>query len=134
MEVGDIGDTYVGPAVTGPVDTAVEHALACPVSVTVDVIGGKWKAIVLYHLLSGTRRFNELRRLIPDVTQRMLTRQLRELESRGIVTRTVYAQVPPRVEYSLTELGKSLTPIIVAMRDWGEAYESAQAAGSDGQV
>lgn len=95
----------------------------CPVGVTLDVIGGKWKGIILYQLLSGTKRYNELRRLQPAVTQRMLTLQLRELEQDGIVHREVYKQIPPRVDYSLTPFGRTLEPIIVAMKEWGEHYE-----------
>src|SRR6187402_1229240 len=91
----------------------------CPVEAALDVIGNKWKGIILYHLLSGTKRFNELRRLIPSVTQRVLTLQLRELESDGVVHRKVYAEVPPKVEYSMTSTGRSLEPIINALRDWG---------------
>ena len=94
----------------------------CPVEVTLDVIGGKWKGMVLYCLLNGTARFNELRRLIPRATQRVLTTQLRELEQDGVITRKVYAEVPPRVEYSLTEFGLSLKPILELMGAWGEEY------------
>jgi DNA-binding HxlR family transcriptional regulator len=95
----------------------------CSVEATLDVIGGKWKGVVLFHLLSGVMRFNELRRLLPAVTQRMLTLQLRELEDAGIVHREVYQQVPPKVEYSLTTLGRSLGPMLVLMRDWGDQYQ-----------
>lgn len=95
----------------------------CPVGVTLDVISGKWKGIILYQLLAGTKRYNELRRLQPAVTQRMLTLQLRELEQDGIVHREVYKQIPPRVDYSLTAFGKTLEPIIVAMKEWGERHE-----------
>ena len=94
----------------------------CPVEATADIIGGKWKAVILYYLFQGSKRFNELRRLLPEVTQRMLTLQLRELEQDGIVHREIYKEVPPRVEYSLTEFGTSLGPIIVQMLDWGEEY------------
>ncbi|MBY9078727.1 helix-turn-helix transcriptional regulator [Paenibacillus sp. HN-1] len=97
----------------------------CPVSVTLEVIGGKWKGVILYHLLSGTKRYNELRRLQPEVTQRMLTLQLRELEEYGIVHREIYKQIPPRVDYSLTEFGQSLGPIIIAMKEWGERNKQA---------
>lgn len=91
----------------------------CAVEAALDVIGNKWKGVVLFHLLEGTKRFNELRRLIPSVTQRMLTLQLRELEADNIIIRTVYPEVPPKVEYSLTELGKNLQPILIALREWG---------------
>jgi len=94
----------------------------CPVKTTLDVIGGKWKGIILYHLIDGPKRFNELRRLYPGMTQFMLTLQLRELERDGIIHREVYKQVPPKVEYSLTEFGTTLKPIILAMRNWGETY------------
>src|SRR3990167_4609077 len=92
----------------------------CSVEAALDVIGNKWKGVILFHLLDGTKRFNELRRLIPSVTQRMLTLQLRELEKDLIITRTVYPQVPPKVEYSLTKLGQSLKPILLSLREWGE--------------
>lgn len=94
----------------------------CPVETTLELIDGKWKGVALFHLLDRTLRFNELRRLAPKVTQRVLTKQLRELERDGLVIRTVYAEVPPRVEYRLSPLGQSLRPIIVALRDWGMAY------------
>lgn len=101
----------------------------CPVEVTLHVIGGKWKPLILYYLFQETRRFNELRRMLPTVTQQMLTLQLRELERDGVVHRKVYAEVPPRVEYSLTERGRSLEPILLAMLDWGEAYQREAQAG-----
>lgn len=94
----------------------------CPVEACLELIGGKWKGVVLFHLLAGTKRFNELRRLLPKITQRMLTRQLRELENDGIVVRTSYPEVPPRVEYSLSELGKSMEPIIRMLEQWGTDY------------
>jgi DNA-binding HxlR family transcriptional regulator len=95
----------------------------CNVEATLDVIGGKWKGVILYHLLQGTVRFNALRRLIPDVTQRMLTLQLRELEEDGVVRRTVYPEVPPRVEYALTDFGRSLEPILLLMSEWGGTFQ-----------
>lgn len=101
------------------------EAFACPVAFTVDVIGGKWKSLILFHLMSGTKRFNELRRLMPDVTQRMLTLQLRELETDKVIHREIYREVPPKVEYSLTELGNTLAPLISAMREWGAVHERA---------
>ena len=89
---------------------------------TLDIIGGKWKVLILYHLSSDTRRFNELQRLLGGITQRMLTLQLRELEQDGIVHREVYPQVPPKVEYSLTDFGLTLMPVIEAMHHWGAEY------------
>lgn len=103
-------------------DRRYDCNFGCNVEATLDVIGGKWKGTILYYLLDKTRRFNELRRLIPDVTQRMLTLQLRELEEDGIINRTVHAQVPPHVDYSLTEFGRSLEPILLLMREWGATY------------
>ncbi|MBY4712817.1 winged helix-turn-helix transcriptional regulator [Burkholderia cepacia] len=94
----------------------------CSVAATVDVAGGKWKPLIVHYLLGGTKRFGELRGLIGAVTQRSLTLQLRELESDGIVTRTVFAEVPPRVEYTLTEFGRTLAPVLDAMKQWGDAY------------
>lgn len=98
----------------------------CAVEVTLSVMGGTWKPIILFHLLQGKKRFSELSRTIGAITQRMLTLQLRELEEAGIVVRTVYAEVPPRVDYELTELGHSLQPVLLAMRQWGEAYARDQ--------
>lgn len=94
----------------------------CPVEATLEVIGGKWKGVVLFHLMEGVHRFSELRRKLPSVTQRMLTKQLRELEDAGLVTRKVYPQVPPRVEYSLTELGQTLRPVLAALKAWGDRH------------
>ena len=94
----------------------------CPVEASLEVIGGKWKGIILYHLLSETIRFNELRRMMPEITQRMLTKQLRELEADNLVSRKVYAQVPPKVEYSMTQYGKTLAPVIQALQTWGTMH------------
>ncbi|MCE1254280.1 MAG: helix-turn-helix transcriptional regulator [Anaerolineae bacterium] len=94
----------------------------CPVEATLDIIGGKWKGVIVYHLLEGPRRYGELQRLVPTVTRRMLTLNLRELEDNGIVHREVFQQVPPKVEYSLTEYGHTLKPIILALRSWGIKY------------
>ncbi len=93
----------------------------CPVEAALDVIGGKWKVVILFRLFDGTKRFNELRRLHPNITQRMLTNQLRELERDGLVHREVYAQVPPKVEYSLTPDGRTLKPVLAALEQWGES-------------
>ena len=94
---------------------------------TLTLISDKWKVLILRDLLSGTKRFGELKKSIGHVTQKVLTAQLREMEASGLLTRTVYAEVPPRVEYTLTELGYSLKPILDAMWAWGEAYKSRQA-------
>lgn len=94
----------------------------CPIEVTLEVIGGKWKPLVLFQLFGGTKRFGELKRTMPRITQRMLTRQLRELEEDGLVHREVYPQVPPKVEYSLTEVGWGLESLVRRMDEWGEWY------------
>ncbi len=96
----------------------------CPVKATMDIIGGKWKPIILYYLKEGTQRFGELQRLIPHVTKKMLTQQLRELESDGIINRKVFQQVPPKVEYSLTEYGKTLSSILELMANWGTTHHA----------
>lgn len=100
----------------------------CAVEITVDIAGGKWKPLIVHYLLGGTRRFGELRKLIGGVTQRSLTLQLRELEANGIISREVFAEVPPRVEYTLTVLGTTLAPTLEAMKSWGEHYLSNKAA------
>lgn len=99
----------------------------CPVEGVLNLIDGKWKGVILYHLLDGTLRFSEIRRRLTTVTQRMLTNQLRELEADGLVIRKVYAQVPPRVEYSLSERGRSLQPVITALKTWGDEHLSPAA-------
>ncbi len=103
----------------------------CPVETSLELIDGKWKGVALFHLLDVTLRFNEIRRRIPNVTQRVLTKQLRELEHDGLVIRTVYAEVPPRVEYRLSPLGETLRPIIIALRNWGTAYKARQMEESE---
>ena len=102
----------------------------CPVETTVDVTGGKWKPMIIYRLLDGPRRFGELRRLVGDPSQRSLTMQLRELEADGIVFREVFAEVPPRVEYSLTPFGQTLAPVLIAMRDWGVTFQERRSTKS----
>jgi DNA-binding HxlR family transcriptional regulator len=92
----------------------------CSVEAAIGLIDGKWKSVILFHLMSGTLRFSEIRRHIPDVTQRMLTNQLRELEEDGLIDRKVYAQVPPKVEYSLSPLGRSMEAILLALKSWGD--------------
>jgi DNA-binding HxlR family transcriptional regulator len=95
----------------------------CTVEAALGVIGGRWKGVVIYWLLGGKLRFGELRRKLPNCTERMLTVQLRELEEDGLVTRTVHPEVPPRVEYELTAFGRSLEPILLALREWGARYK-----------
>ena len=94
----------------------------CPVGVTLELIGGKYKSLILWHLINSTLRFGELQKLIPQATPKMLTQKLRELEEDNLITRTVYPVVPPKVEYSLTDSGRSIRPILSAMYDWGAAY------------
>lgn len=101
---------------------------ACPVETTLTLISDKWKVLILRDLLPGTKRFGELKRSLGEVSQKVLTAQLREMEASGLLTRTVYPEVPPRVEYTLTELGFSLKPILDAMRSWGEEYKERSAA------
>lgn len=96
-------------------------AVGCPVEVTLEVIGGRWKVVIIHELLDGTRRFSQLHRALTGVSHRTLTQQLRELEARGLILRKVYQQVPPKVEYSLTDLGRSLQPVLIAMHEWAEA-------------
>ena len=91
---------------------------ACPADATLQVIGGRWKTLILWHLFQGSKRFSELRRAVNGVTQKMLTQQLREMEKDGIVHRKVYPQVPPKVEYSVTAMGASLRPVVAAMCKW----------------
>ncbi len=94
----------------------------CPIEVTISLIGGKYKAIILWHLINKTLRFNQLQKLIPQATAKMLTQQLRELERDRLVERKVYPVVPPRTEYSLTEQGKSLSPVLIDLCHWGKEY------------
>ena len=97
---------------------------ACPVETTLTLISDKWKVLILRDLMPGARRFGELRRSVGGVSQKVLTAQLRQMEASGLLTRTVYPEVPPRVEYCLTELGRSLKPVLDAMSSWGEAYQA----------
>ena len=97
---------------------------ACPVETTLTLIGDKWKVLILRDLMPGKKRFGELKKSIGTVSQKVLTAQLRDMEANGLLTRTVYAEVPPRVEYELTEMGKSLKPILDAMQNWGEWYKT----------
>jgi DNA-binding HxlR family transcriptional regulator len=104
---------------------AVERP-SCAVETTINIIGGRWKVLILRELMSGVKRFNELHRTLHGITQKMLTQQLREMAADGIVHREVYLQVPPKVEYSLTELGQSLEPILSVMHEWGVKYGQEQ--------
>ena len=104
--------------------TAKATLPACPVETTLTLIGDKWKVLILRDLMPGTKRFGELKKSVGNVSQKVLTAQLRAMEESGLVNRKVYAEVPPRVEYSLTELGKSLKPILDSMLAWGEAYKA----------
>lgn len=100
----------------------------CAVEVTLELIDGKWKGVILFHLQEGLLRFGELRRKMPGITQRMLTKQLRALEEDGLITRTVYPEVPPRVEYALSQTGQRLRPVIDALRAWGIEHKARLAA------
>lgn len=100
----------------------------CDVEATLSVVGGRWKPILVCHLLDGRKRFGELRRLTPNATERMITLQLRELEADGVIERHVYAEVPPRVEYEVTELGRSLEKILALMQTWGRAFKARRLA------
>ena len=115
-------------------DRRLDCSPGCAVEAALSLIDGKWKGVVLYHLLEGTHRFNEIRRRIPNVTQRMLTNQLRELEADGLILRTVYAEVPPKVEYSLTARGRSLEPVIAALKTWADGHlDVAALVAADGK-
>ncbi|MGN7169820.1 winged helix-turn-helix transcriptional regulator [Paenibacillus cellulositrophicus] len=102
--------------------TSMPQAFNIPIEATLEVIGGKWKTLILCHLTYGAKRTSELKKLTPGITQKMLTQQLRELEEDGVIIRTVYNQVPPKVVYELSELGQSLRPVIDVMCEWGERY------------
>ena len=103
--------------------TAAKELPACPVETPLTLISDKWKVLILRDLMPGTKRFGELKKSVGNVSQKVLTSQLREMEQSGLLIRTVYPEVPPRVEYTLTDLGRSLKPILDALWDWGEAYQ-----------
>lgn len=108
----------------------IKELPACPVETTLTLIGDKWKVLILRDLMSGTKRFGELKKSVGSVSQKVLTAQLRDMEASGLVSRKVYAEVPPRVEYSLTALGQSLKPILDALSSWGEDYKASNLAKS----
>lgn len=112
----------------------IENFPGCPVEATLTYLDGKWKGVILFHLMEGTLRFNELRRKLPAVTQRMLTKQLRELEDCGLVSRTVHPVVPPRVDYALTPLGETLKPVVQALSAWGGQYVFCSPEGRELRV
>lgn len=109
-------------------------AAGCPVEATLELIDGKWKGVILYHLQDGPVRFNALRRSLHGITQRMLTKQLRELEQAGLILRQVYAEVPPRVEYRLSPLGETMQPVIQTLKGWGETYLKGRKRGEAGPI
>lgn len=115
------------PVAHGPSRKNGQKNVCCPVESAIAAIGGRWKVLVIHHLLEGTQRFGELTRLLKGVSARTLTRQLRELEDSGVINRVVHQQIPPKVEYSLTPLGLKLEPILQAMHDWGLAVEKNRA-------
>ena len=98
--------------------------LSCPMDITINILSGKWKLSILWHLTQGIVRFNELQRLLTNITQKTLTMQLRELETAGIIYRKVYPEVPPKVEYGLTKVGESIKPILSSMCEWGKEYQN----------
>lgn len=103
----------------------------CPVELTAKLIGDKWKILILRELMTGTKRFGELKKGLGNISQKVLTSQLRDMEEKGLVNRTVYAEVPPKVEYSLTETGKSLQPVLDAMMHWGLEYQKKHSSSTD---
>ena len=106
----------------------------CSVEMALELIGGKWKALILFHLLKEKKRFNELKRLMPSITQRMLTRQLREMENDKLIIRTVYPVVPPKVEYEMSDLGLSLENVLYELRDWGRKHAKSVLESSESKV
>jgi DNA-binding HxlR family transcriptional regulator len=103
-----------------------KKSVACPVETAIEIIGGRWKVLILQELFAGTQRFSQLHRALTGVSHRTLTQQLRELEAHGILRRKIHRQVPPKVEYSLTPLGATLRPVISVMHDWAEEYSRAR--------
>jgi DNA-binding HxlR family transcriptional regulator len=113
-------------------DMARRKSWDCPVGAALSVIGGRWKILIIYHLYEGVSRFNELRRALDGISQRVLARQLRELERDSVVARKVYDQSPPRVEYALTDFGRTLEPVMGQLCEWGEAFEQRLGLPSSG--
>lgn len=101
---------------------------SCPVDAAISMVGGKYKVVILYHLIDGTHRFSELQKMVPRATPKMLTQQLRELEACNLITRTVYPVVPPRTEYALTDFGRTLIPVLETICEWGRSYVYQHAA------
>ncbi|MCX8130893.1 MAG: helix-turn-helix transcriptional regulator [Clostridia bacterium] len=110
---------------------AVNSTTGCPMDIAVNILSGKWKISILWHLTQGTARFNKLQRQLHNITQKTLTLQLRELEKDGMIYRKVYPEVPPKVEYGLTELGESMKPILRSMCEWGKNYQKNYNPGCD---
>ena len=110
------------------------NAQQCPVTAALSVIGGKWKVIILWHLQDGVKRFGELQRLVKGISQKMLTQELRDLEECGLVSRKVYPVVPPKVEYSLTDTGWSLKPVLEQLSEWGTEYQKRRSELADGSA
>lgn len=104
----------------------MQRKLVCPVEITLSLIGNKWKILIIRDLLSGTKRFGEIRKSLGSISQKVLTANLRALEADGLIGRKIYAEVPPRVEYTLTETGYSLSPVLQSMKDWGENYKNLE--------
>jgi DNA-binding HxlR family transcriptional regulator len=113
------------------ISRADDHKTNCSVEAALSLIGGRWKGVVLFWLLKGKKRFSELRRILSNCSQRMLTVQLRELEEDGLVKRTVYAEVPPKVEYELTEFGRTLEEVLLALKEWGDQYKLSVAGNQE---
>jgi DNA-binding HxlR family transcriptional regulator len=111
-----------------------QEQAACPVEITLSLLGNKWKVLILRELFTGTKRFGELSRGVPGISQKMLTQQLRQMEADKLVQREVYAEVPPHVEYSLTEVGRSLSPILDAMHKWGTEYRMLKGKKGTGKM
>lgn len=109
-------------------------AYRCPVELTIDLIGGKWKAVLLWELADRTLRFNELTRLFPIATRKMLTQQLKEMERDGLILRRQYPEVPPKVEYSLTDFGRTFMPVLYSMNDWGKGYAAEMEESLPGEI